>query len=82
MVGPTDPDALVEATQLAVQNLEPVVEMDGAQSFSNLMELLKVAKKDDIISAFQQIKSGTGFDDAEMAKYVHKMRKLLFLFNI
>lgn len=82
MVGLTDSDTLVEATQLAVQNLEPTVEIDGAKIFSNLIELLKVAKKDDIISGFQKIKSGTGFDDVEMAKYVYKMRKLLFLFKI
>lgn len=82
MVGPADSDALVTAIQLALQNLEPIVKVDGANSFSNLIELLKVAKKDDIIFAFRQINSDAEFDDVEMAKYVHKMQKILFLYKI
>lgn len=70
-------DTLVAATQLAMYNLEPVVDVDGAKSFADLIELLKVANKDDILSAYQQVNSGTGFDDSELAEYVNKIQKIL-----
>uniref|UniRef100_A0A2H8TZF4 Apolipophorin n=1 Tax=Melanaphis sacchari TaxID=742174 RepID=A0A2H8TZF4_9HEMI len=60
IIGSADADALVAATQLALTKLEPVVDIEGGNSFSNLIELLKVAKKDDILSAFQQIMSDSG----------------------
>lgn len=41
-------------------DLEPVVEMNGAQHYMDLVALLGVAKKDDILSAYEQIKSSTG----------------------
>lgn len=71
-------DELVEATQLATINVEPIVEMDGAKYFANLISLLKVAKKDDILVAFSQIKSGSGVDDSDVAKFVDKTLKSLF----
>jgi hypothetical protein len=76
MIGSADADALIDATKLALTKLEPIVDMDGANSFSNLIQLLKVAKKDDILSAFQMIKSGNvGFEDTNVAEYVDKILK-------
>lgn len=71
VVGSVNADTLVEATQSAINNVEPVVEMDGAQSFANLISLLKVATKDDILVAFSQIKSGSGIDNVDIAKCVN-----------
>ncbi|XP_026815483.1 apolipophorins [Rhopalosiphum maidis] len=69
MIGLADVDALIAATKLALTKLEPIVDMDGANSFSNLIQLLKVAKKDDILSTFQMIKSGSdGFEDNNVAE--------------
>lgn len=56
----TNADQLVKAVQLAMADLEPVVEMNGAQHYMDLVALLGVAKKDDILSAYEQIKSSTG----------------------
>jgi len=75
IIGSADADALVAATQLALTKLEPIVDMDGADSFSGLIQLLKVAKKDDILSAFEQIMSG-GYEDTEVPEYVDKIMKI------
>lgn len=73
-IGTADADALIAATKLALKNLEPIVDMDGAKSFSDLIQLLKVANKGDILSAFQMIMSGSsGYDDIEVAEYVNKI---------
>lgn len=75
-------DDLVEATKLAMQNLEPVVEMDGAKYYADLVSLLKVAQKDDILNAFEQIKNGR-LDSSEIAQYVDEiqLKKHLNLIN-
>lgn len=75
MLESVNADGLVNALQSAMSNLEPVVEMDGAKDYANLIELLKVANKDDILSAYQQIKGNTGSSgngNANMAEYVNK----------
>jgi len=74
--GSADADTLVAATQLAMTKLEPIVDMDGANSFSVLVQLLKVAKKDDILSAFRQIMSGSGYENTEVLEYVDKIMKI------
>lgn len=56
----TNTDQLVKAVQLAMANLEPVVEMNGAKHYMDLVALLKVANKNDILSAYEQIQSSTG----------------------
>jgi len=78
IIGSTDADALVAATQSALTKLEPIVEMDGADSFSLLIQLLKMAKKKDILSAFNQIMSGSGYKDTEVPEYVDKIMKIPF----
>jgi len=70
MAGPANAEALVAATQLAMTNLDPTIDMDGAKYFADLIALLKVATKDDILSAFRTIDSGTGFENKETAQYV------------
>jgi len=76
IIGLADADALVTATKLALDKLEPIVDENGANSFSNLVQLLKVAKKDDILSAFNMIMSGsTGFENTKVAEYVDKIMK-------
>jgi len=70
IAGPANADALVAATQLAMTNLDPTIDMDGAKCFADLIALLKVAKKDDILSAFRTIESGTAFENKETAQYV------------
>jgi len=78
IIGSADADALVAATQSAMTKLEPIVAMDGADSFSELVQLLKVAKKDDILSAFDQIMSGSsGYENTEVPEYVDKIMKIL-----
>lgn len=73
-IGLADANSLVTATQLALDKLEPIVDVNGANSFSNLVQLLKVAKKNDILSAFNMIMSGsTGFKNTKVAEYVDKM---------
>lgn len=69
-------DTLLAATQSALNNLEPVVDMDGAKSYADLIALLKVASKDDILATYQQVKSGTGFGDATFAEYVDETTKV------
>ncbi|CAH1725498.1 unnamed protein product [Aphis gossypii] len=70
-IGLADANSLVTATQLALDKLEPIVDMNGGNSFSNLVQLLKVAKKDDILSAFNMIMSGsTGFKDTKVAEKI------------
>lgn len=69
-VGSVDVDALVSAINLAITNLEPVVDIRGADSFANLVALFKVAKKDDIFSAYQQINNENRFDDPNVVEYV------------
>lgn len=69
-VGTASSDDLLQAMQTTMANLEPVVNMDGAKNFADLTALLKVAKMDDILSAFQEIKNGNRFDDTEVAVYV------------
>jgi len=77
IIGSADADALVAATQLALAKLEPIVDMEGADSFSVLVQLLKVAKKDDILSAFEQIMSGSiGYKNTEIPEYVDKIMKI------
>jgi len=69
----TNADQLVAATQSAKKNFEPVVEMDGANNFADLVTLLKAASKDDILSAYQQVKSSAvsdGNENADVAEYV------------
>jgi len=76
IIGLADADALVTATKLAFNELEPIVDMNGANSFSNLIQLIKVAKKDDILSAFNMIMSGsTKFKDAKVVEYVDEIMK-------
>lgn len=76
IIGLADADALVTATQLALNKLEPIVDMNGANRFLNLMQLLKVAKKDDILSTFNMIMNGsTRFNDTKVAEYVDKIIK-------
>lgn len=71
IIGLADADALVTATKLALDKLEPIVDEKGANSFSNLVQLLKVAKKDDILSAFNMIMSGsTGFKNTKVAEEI------------
>jgi len=78
IIGSADADALMAATQSALTKLEPIVAMDGADSFSALVQLLKVAKKDDILSAFEQIMSGSsGYENTEVPEYVDKIMKIL-----
>lgn len=79
MVIPANADALIAATRLAMNNIEPVVSMDGAKNFADLTALLKVAKKDDILAAYQQVKNGAAFTDTELAEYVNKMRIIKLL---
>jgi len=70
-------DALVAATQFASTKLDPIVDMGGADSFLALVQLLKVAKKKDIISAYDQIMSGsTGYENTEILEYVDKIMKI------
>lgn len=69
----TNADDLVTATKLALQNLEPVVEMDGAKYYADLISLFKVAQKEDILNAYEQIKNG-GPDSSEMAQYVDELQ--------
>lgn len=59
----TNTDQLVKAVQLAMADLEPVVEMNGAKHYMDLVALLTVAKKDDILSAYEQVKSSAGPDE-------------------
>lgn len=75
LIGLADAGTLVAATQSALTKLEPIVDMDGADRFAVLVQLLKVAKKDDILSAFQQIMSGSGNEDTEVPEYVDKIIK-------
>ncbi|VVC28237.1 Vitellinogen, open beta-sheet,von Willebrand factor, type D domain,Lipid transport protein, N- [Cinara cedri] len=68
-VEPANSDDLVVALQSVMQNLEPVVEMDGAKSYADLISLLKTAKKKDILDAFDQINNDL-FYNPEMAQKV------------
>lgn len=70
IIGSASSDDLLKAIQMAMANLEPVVDMDGAKHFADLTALLKVAKMDDILSVFHEIKDGNRFDDKEVAVYV------------
>ncbi|XP_060861024.1 apolipophorins isoform X2 [Metopolophium dirhodum] len=71
IIGSADADALVAATQSALTKLEPIVAMDGADSFAALVQLLKVAKKDDILSAFEQIMSGSSeYENTEVPESI------------
>lgn len=61
-------DTLLAATQSALNNLEPVVKMDGSKSYAYLIALLKVASKEDILATYRKVKSGAGFSDAAFAE--------------
>lgn len=78
IIGSADANALVAATQSALTKLEPVVDMDGADSFSELVQLLKVAKKEDILSAFDTIVSDSERENSEVPEYVDKIMKIPF----
>lgn len=56
--------------------------MDGAKCFNDLIGLFKVAKKDDILSAFLMIENDKELENVEMTKYVSiikkKKRKTIF----
>lgn len=70
MIKQANMDELIKAVHLATNNLEPIVKMDGAKYFTDLIELLKVANKDDILSLFQLIKSSSSFENTEVVEYV------------
>lgn len=69
MIKPVNVEELIKAIQLTMNNLEPIVDMDGAKYFADFIELLKVANKDDILSAFQLIKSSSAFENTEATEY-------------
>lgn len=73
LVESTNANELITATQLAMKSLEPVVGIDGAKLYANLQSLLKLANKEDILNAFEQIKSNR-FDNSEMTQYVDKIQ--------
>lgn len=75
-IGSVDVDALVGAMNRALTDLEPVVDMRGAESFENLVALFKVATKDDIFSSFQRINNENRFDDPNVVEYVKKNKKI------
>jgi len=76
IIGSVDADVLVDATQTVLTKLEPIVDIGGAESFSVLVQLLKVAKKNAILSAFEQIISGSsGYEDTKVPEYVDKIIK-------
>jgi N-methylhydantoinase B/oxoprolinase/acetone carboxylase alpha subunit len=76
-----DVNALVAAINLATTNLEPVVGINGADSFANLVASFKLATKDDIFSAFQQINHDNKFDDPKIVEYVDKNKNVKYKIN-
>jgi len=76
--GPADANALVTATQSASKKLNPVVDMNGADSFLVLVQLLRVAKKEDILSAFNEITSDSERKNTEVSEYVVTTMKIQF----
>ncbi|CAG9770462.1 unnamed protein product [Ceutorhynchus assimilis] len=67
----SDLQSIVGAVKDVVQTIDVVVGEGTAKEFSNLLKIVRVAKKNDMLAAYNQVQSGVGVGDKETAKRVY-----------
>ncbi|CAH0386450.1 unnamed protein product [Bemisia tabaci] len=68
--GISNSDAIIKALKEVATSVEPAVSFTAARSFGSLVNVLRHAKKADILSTFNQVKSGAGFQNKEIVKQI------------
>ncbi|CAH0549657.1 unnamed protein product [Brassicogethes aeneus] len=58
------------AVQDVAKTIDVTVSDNTAKEFINLIKILRVSNKDDILSAYSKVKSGAGFSDKEGARKI------------
>ncbi|XP_044763302.1 apolipophorins-like isoform X2 [Coccinella septempunctata] len=64
----TNMNTILKSVKTLSENLGDVVQDKAATNFIGLVKLLRVSKKPDILSVYNQIRSGSGFTDKEAIK--------------
>ncbi|XP_045469243.1 apolipophorins-like [Harmonia axyridis] len=69
-IAKTNMNTILKSVKAISDNLGAVVEDKVALEFIDLIKLLRVSKKPDILSVYNQIRSGSGFSDKEAVKKI------------
>ncbi|XP_031841889.1 retinoid- and fatty-acid binding glycoprotein apolipophorin [Nomia melanderi] len=59
-------DAISKALKAAKAEVDGGVKQDAAGKFSELVKVLRVSSKDDILSVYQKVRAGAGFDKNDL----------------
>lgn len=64
-------NSILTAVKDTLKTIDIVVGEDTAKEFATLVKTLRAAKKTDILSVYNQVRSGVGFSDKNVAKKIY-----------
>lgn len=63
-------NSILSAVKETVRTFGTTVSDNSAKEFINLVKILRVSNRDDLLAVYNQVQAGAGFDDKEAAKKV------------